>query len=201
MRYNFVFYGGCKYRGKGQVTTYTIGNESVNLNAKNNTMNTIQINNVVPDANGSVLISLTPAIVSGFGYINSLSIQAIPSDITNMQSGRKASKEADVTAMLSNTDSSSELNPGKSVIVGTYPNPFVDDITVKFSLDNPVSRIAVLLKDITGKPVFSTTLTNLPKGISERRLGLKGRRLAPGIYGLQLAGLPAGKKAAIIVVK
>lgn len=201
MRYNFVFYGGCKDRGKGQVTTYTIGNEKVNLDAKNNTMNTVQINNMAPDAMGSVLISLTPTILSGFGYINSLSIQAVDSDIDNMPSGRKAMQAGGSNVALSNTDSVSGLKADRNVILGAYPNPFVDDITLKLSLDNPVNRIVVVLKDISGKSIFSTTLMNLQKGVSERKLGLKGTRLSPGIYGVQLLGLPKGEKAAIIVVK
>ncbi|HTN07991.1 fibronectin type III domain-containing protein [Agriterribacter sp.] len=200
MRYNFVFYGGCKDRGKGQVTTYTIGNENVNLDAKNNTMNTIQINNVAPDENGSVLISLTPAIVSGFGYINSLGIQAVPSDIS-IPSGRKVVQTGNKDAVLLHEHSVADPKTAGNVIVGTYPNPFVDDIMLKLSLDNPVNRIVVMLKDISGKLVFSTTVMNLQKGINERKLGLKGSRLSPGIYGLQLLGMPGGGKTAIIVVK
>jgi hypothetical protein len=200
MRYNFIFYGGCKDRGKGQVTTYSIGNESVDLDAKNNTMNTIQINNVAPDAMGSVLISLTPTILSGFGYINSLGIQAIPLDINTMpSSGRKVTGDGSVA--LLNIDSVSESKTSGNIILGAYPNPFVDDITLKLSLDNPVNKVVVLLKDISGKSIFSTTLMNLQKGISERKLGLKGSRLSPGVYGVQLLGLPKGEKASIIVVK
>jgi hypothetical protein len=199
MRYNFVFYGGCKDRGKGQVTTYSIGNESVDLDAKNNTMNTVQINNVAPDVMGSVLISLTPTILSGFGYINSLSIQAVPSSDGNMPSGRKVTQAEG--NLLSNADSVSELKVARNVILGAYPNPFVDDITLRLTLDSPVDKIIAVLKDISGKPIFSTTLTDLKKGINERKLGLKGGKLPAGIYGVQLLGLPRGEKAAIIVVK
>ena len=201
MRYNFVFFGGCKDRGKGQVTTYTIGTESVDLDAKNNTMNTIQINNVVPDANGSVLISLTPAIVSGFGYINSLSIQAVGTDIDGTPSGRKVIQAGDRNVALLDIDSGSVSKTDRNVILGAYPNPFVDDITLKLSLNNPAGKIIAVLKDISGRPIFSTTLTNLKKGISEHRMGLKGGKLPAGTYGIQLLGLPKGEKAAIIVVK
>lgn len=201
MRYNFVFYGGCKDRGKGQITTYTINNESVDLDAKNNKMNTVQINNVIPDEMGSTLISLTPTILSGFGYINSLSIQAVPLDI-NGPSGRKvASKIGDSNMVSLNADPVAESNADGNVIVGTYPNPFVDDITLKLSLENPVNRAVVMLKDISGRPIFSTVLTNLPKGVSEHKLGLKGGKLPPGLYGLQLLGLPGEQKAAVVVIK
>ena len=162
-------------------------------------MNTVQINNVHPD-DGSVLISLTPTILSGFGYINSLSIQAVPSDV-NMPSGRKVAQTGDKSMVSLNADLVPEPNTGGNVIVGTYPNPFVDDITLKLSLENPVNRAVVMLKDVSGRPVFSTVLTNLPKGLSEHKLGLKGGKLPPGLYGLQLLGLPGEQKVAVVVVK
>lgn len=200
MRYNFVFYGGCKDRGRAQITTYTIGNQSVDLDAKNNTMNTVQINDVVPDANGNVLISLTPTLVGGFGYINSLSIQAVASDNNNMPSERKAHSTR-TAAKVALADSAAASISDNAVILGTYPNPFVDDITVRLSLEKPVDKIFVTLNDISGKPVFVSTLTNLPKGTSERKLGLNGRKVAPGVYGLQLLGLPGDRKATVVVVK
>ncbi len=202
MRYNFVFYGGCKDRGKGQVTTYTIGSESVDLDAKNNTTNTVQINNVAPDETGSVMVSLTPTILSGFGYINSLSIQAVPSDMSGSNpSGRKSNPEGGRNALTSNISPIIESGLSKNVVTGTYPNPFIDDITVRFSMDKALDKVVVILRDISGKPVFSTTLANLPKGVSERKLGLKGGKLAPGIYGLQFIGLDKEEKVGVIVVK
>lgn len=201
MRYNFVFFGGCKDRGNGQTTTYSIGDESVQLNAKNNTMNTIQINNVQPDADGSVLISLTPSIIGGFGYINSLTIQATPSAPDGGISGRTTAggKNANASVVVNSNIDLAEQS-GKA-IVGAYPNPFVNDIILKLSLNKKTEKLVILLRDVSGKTLFSTTLTNLPKGISERKLGLDGSKLPRGVYGIQVLGLPDSKFAGIIVVK
>ena len=202
MRYNFVFFGGCKDRGNGQTTTYTIGDESVQLNAKNNTMNTIQINNVQPDANGSVLISLTPSIIGGFGYITSLTIQATPSPPGGEISGRRttAGEKSANASVAVNSNIDLEEHSGNA-IVGAYPNPFVNDIVLKLSLNKKTEKLVVLLRDVSGKTLFSTTLTNLPKGTSERKLGLDGSKLPRGVYGIQVVGLPNSKSAGIIVVK
>ena len=62
-------------------------------------------------------------------------------------------------------------------------------------------KLVVLLRDVSGKTLFSTTLTNLPKGTSERKLGLDGSKLPRGVYGIQVVGLPNSKSAGIIVVK
>jgi hypothetical protein len=53
-QYNFVFFGS--RNGSGDRTSvYTIGAESVSLNAAYNTANTVQISGVKPDENGSCI--------------------------------------------------------------------------------------------------------------------------------------------------
>src|SRR5690606_30186663 len=74
-KYNFVFYGNCDNRlGIPLLTDYSIGEKTVTLNAMNNTQNTVQINDVEPDAQGRVFITFKTPAQGGIAIINSLSI-------------------------------------------------------------------------------------------------------------------------------
>jgi len=73
--YNVIFYAGRGGVTDNRITHYTIGNQSVQLNAAGNTTQTVQINNVSADANGNIGITFTQDAGAAFGYINAIQLQ------------------------------------------------------------------------------------------------------------------------------
>ena len=74
-RYRFTFYGGSSYSGD-RTGVYSIGGESVSLNASGNTSQTVALNEVSPDANGIVVIKVRKAAGASYGFLNALIITA-----------------------------------------------------------------------------------------------------------------------------
>ncbi|MCO5239689.1 MAG: PA14 domain-containing protein [Chitinophagaceae bacterium] len=211
-KYNFVFFASSTDFGRGMVTEYVINNKSVQLDAKNNTSNTVQLNDIEPDATGSVEISLYGTIAGGFGLLSNLTIQAVPSiesgNYSNrLQSGLNIrSNQLNNTAALNNGNATVGIDEkakveSSSILATAYPNPFVDDVVLKLYLNNKANKLAVLLKDISGRSIYSTEFKGVPAGESEHILRLKGRYLSPGIYWLQVADPFNGESTTIKILK
>lgn len=207
MRYNFVFFGSRLNNNIGQTTSYTIGQETVLLNGKDNTTTTVQINNVQPDATGNVEIVITSALVGGNGYLNSLTIQSVPI-IPGSGSGSSSSGRSSLLP-LSAQASSPVLSPASAelqqsdnaTLISAYPNPFVQDIMLNISLKKASSKLVVILKDFSGRTIFTTNLANVPAGKSQHRLDINGSRLSPGVYGIQVINPSDGESRTIKVIR
>jgi fibronectin type 3 domain-containing protein/predicted esterase len=74
-KYNVIFYAGRAGTTDNRTTHYKIGNQEVQLNASSNSTQTVQINNVSPDANGNIAITLSNDAGSFFTYINAIQLQ------------------------------------------------------------------------------------------------------------------------------
>lgn len=200
-RYNFVFFGNCDNRAFGTlVSLYTIGEETVQLDARNNTQNTIQISNVEPDAQGRIMITVR-ALAPGYGFVNSISIQEVPSATAE---GGSSSRKSDSNASLLSsslidipTDESLEAEIAATV----YPVPIRNDVMLRLSLKNPAEKLIVTLIDNNGRPLFSQELRDLLKGKNERKLNFRGEGLTPGIYFIRITGWKDGYSKMIKIVK
>ncbi|WP_295124218.1 fibronectin type III domain-containing protein [uncultured Chitinophaga sp.] len=78
--YKFTFFGSRGSVSDNRTSTYTIGATTVSLNAAGNTQNTVNIANVVADANGEVTIDLKNGTGSVYAYLNALVIEAVYDD-------------------------------------------------------------------------------------------------------------------------
>lgn len=207
IRYNFVFFGSRINNEVGRITSYAIGGESVLLDWRDNTTNTVQINNVQPDASGNVEIVVTCPIPGGYGYLNSLTIQGVP---TIDGSGSGSSLSGRSSLLSSNTQASGSVlspasnelqQPDNAVVISAYPNPFVQDIMLNIFLEKASSKLVVLLKDFSGRTIFTTNLANVPPGKSQHRLDINGKRLSPGVYGIQVLNPSDGGSRTIKVIR
>jgi predicted esterase len=80
-RYNFVFFNS-QDNGYNCTTNFTIGTQTVTLNATNNLNKTVQINGILP-TNGQVTISVSKATGADFAVLSAMIIQEyIPSTTT-----------------------------------------------------------------------------------------------------------------------
>jgi large repetitive protein len=197
--YNFIFFGSRQSPTPGAVTTtYKIGNQIVTLDATDNTSRVARINGVKPDSTGTVYISMYT--VAGYGYINAMTIEgSLSADNSASQGGgsggQRRNTQVFVTAPVTPMSNiAAQNNRSNDIVIETvkanaYPNPFVDEVMLKFELATMKDVVMVSLMDQSGRMVFSRELRNVPKGISQFQLGIKGNTLAKGTYFLRVEGV------------
>jgi len=183
--YNLTFYAGTTYTGSGN-TVYSAGGKSVSLNPVNNTTNTVTLYNLQPDATGTIKVSIYST--SGYGWINSVSVHAMQGASIGGGSGasmRQSSSDGAVNAAVLQAEPAATVTK----LVG-YPNPFIDNITLQLSLKRNVPRLAVMITDLTGKPVYRGEFSNVPAGTWQQNLALGSRIPNPGTYVIYVSGIP-----------
>ena len=74
-KYNLTFYASRADVTDNRTTQYTVGAQSVSLNASGNSTNTVSLNALTPDANGQIAISIVRTVGS-FAYLNALVVQS-----------------------------------------------------------------------------------------------------------------------------
>jgi hypothetical protein len=184
-KYTFVFFGS-RDGGGDRTSVYTIGNQSVSLNASYNTTNTVQIANVVPDENGSVFIQVSLASTAQYAYLNSLVIKGYynPGSVTTRATTTATTTQAATLASAS-----------------AYPNPVQNDVMLTVPLTQNVSQLSVQLTDASGGVLSTQTFRNVPQGTWQQHLSMTDKATQPGIYFIRISGLPDGKSEVLKVVK
>ena len=164
--YNFVFFAS-RNGGGNRTTEYTIGDQTVSLNASFNTSQTVQINNVRANSSGEVTIDVALAANASFGYLGALIIQAY--DLPN---------NAKTSDILAKTGDEDNLSDGLGSEIVAYPNPFSDQLMIKgFQQDEKVS---VSIYGTTGSLVYASTNQQVKGGAVS--LDLASKSLRPGMY-------------------
>ena len=214
--FNFGFYAGTNFSNAPTVGVYQIGSQIVSLNAFNNTTNMVFINGIKPDSTGSVLITFYTDATTPYAMWSSLTIQGMPSpDVIAADSAGTAgviasrvnqgvvtvtgdnSLDANSVSILNGQDSTDSqlLNTSLSA----YPNPFVDNVTVKFDFQQNVAKFTLVITDAGGKIVRKEEFSNVPAGNWQQTLNLSN--LTRGIYFIQLYGLSDEKVKSFKLVK
>ena len=93
-KYNFTFFGSRGGVTDDRTSIYTIGTTSVSLNAANNSTNTVSINNVQPNPDSSVTMTLQKGASALFAYLNAMVIQSIYDDGTAPAKPRNLAAQA-----------------------------------------------------------------------------------------------------------
>jgi predicted esterase len=189
-RYSFIFFGS--RAGSGDRTSvYTIGNQSVSLNASNNSKTAVRIDNVTPDIDGSVIVQLSLGPTAQYAYLNSMIIMGYsPETFNNTSTNRVAVNPA----MLNPQD----LNANA---ISAYPNPFTNDVTLSIPVKQNIPSLLVKVTDISGRIISIQRFKDIRSGIWQQRINLDNNDLQPGIYLLQIEGLPENKLQVIKLVK
>jgi len=171
------------------------------------------INGIKPDSNGSVLITFYTGATTAYAMWTSLTIQGMPSpDVIAADSAGTAGVIASsvtrniisVTgANLLDASAVNALDSSASQRLNTrlaaYPNPFVDNVTVKFGFRQNVGRFTLVVTDDAGRIVQKQEFNNAVAGQWQQTLNLGN--LTRGVYFIQLVGLPGEKAQSIKLVK
>lgn len=127
-RYSIKFFGGYPWSPAqnsqygGLVTNYTIGAETVTLDAANNTSQFVQMNGVSCDASGNVQISITKAVGSGFVILNAIQIISYDVSATLSAPYNLIANGESTSSIKLNWQANSDIRTGFEIWRSTSPN-------------------------------------------------------------------------------
>ena len=177
--YDLVFFNSWGSPWSKGITNFRVGNQYVSLDPTNNTTNTVEINNLIPDNNGNLTYSVKAATGSMFGLINALVVQVhgqapnTPNSTLSLDKFSLAHSFAPDTSQL------------KANTINIFPNPFVNQINMNInSVSNGQFKVTIF--DIQGRKIYSESNQTLFPGLNQKTMnsGLSG--LAKGIYLLKI---------------
>lgn len=206
-QYNFAFFGSRANPQVGVVAAYKIGNEAVLLDATNNTTQTARITGVVPDADGSVTITVYGVNLNGFAYLGAMSIEGAPIVQPDPALGiSPVGRSGDLITQTPQVDSVSvavvETSTERAVAVeqqttvAVYPNPFTNQVRLRFNLEQSTSNVMVRVMDVNGRIVYLQKIDRPALGANIYQLNLPGS-LRAGMYWVEVSGL-GGKKPVVL---
>jgi hypothetical protein len=190
--YSFIFFGSRAGTGD-RTSVYTINGRSVSLNAANNTTTTVQLDNVVPDQNGTITYTVSLGASALYAYQNSLVIKAYSLDAatTSTQSVTAAPVVAE------QPDSIQEVT-----VVQVAPNPLQgSQVWVRSNLTQAVPELRLSLSDAVGSVLKTWRFTALQQGVWQQPLQLPAGARQPGMYLLHIEGLPAAQSKTLKLLK
>jgi fibronectin type 3 domain-containing protein len=163
-KYRIGFLGSSSTPGwfKGNYTaTYTVNGKTVYLNSWMNSTKIVYISDIVPDANGELLLDYSTTATAQWGFNAGIIIQEY-SDVNGAS-----------TLYMSNSVVDSTTQPAVVVDkykVKVYPNPFSDIMNIDFN--NPVagSKISTDVYDLSGRLVYRQNYSSMPAGLNTLRL-------------------------------
>jgi hypothetical protein len=198
--YNLVFYGGDTYNNTG-TTVYQVGSQATTLNTFNNTTQTATLYSVKPDSTGSITVLVYST--QGYGWINSVTLQAMtdPAYANGGDgSGGTTQNATGATTGAATLESGIAASETEADRLAGYPNPFTDDVTMRLTMKQNVSKFTVNVVDMNGRVIHSREFYNAPAGVWQQKLGLNGRSLNTGVYIIQVI-VPGEKPKTFKLIK
>ncbi|CAL1518078.1 fibronectin type III domain-containing protein [Chitinophaga sp. MM2321] len=184
--YTFTFLGSRDGAGD-RTTIYTVNGQSVSLNSSNNSTQTVQLDNIRPDQDGYVLISMTTGPQAQYGYINSLVISSYGVD-PGTSGGNTLLQRISGGALNMSGNTLVPVNTQlmiKEPVINAYPNPFQSFVYLSLDETPKNAKMIVKLFDTQGRLLFAKVLGNTGGGASNERLDF-GPNLIKGVYFLQI---------------
>jgi hypothetical protein len=191
-RYRFGFFGstGPGWYDGDFTNKYTIGNRSVYLNAHKNDSKVVYIGDVVPDANGEVLINMSTTDNAAFGFTAALLIESyndavggiVPNGINNTQG-------TDYTDVSGDNKNNLAQNPNSQPVItkiSAYPNPFINSLSIDFYNNAAGNQVSVDIYDLTGRLVYRRNAGNVPVGPNTLKLNIENSGFTSGLYLVKL---------------
>lgn len=205
MAYSFIFFASRQGGGDKVIGAYTINGKTVELNGQNNISETVRIDNVVPDENGEIRLSINAAPSGQLGYINGLVIEAASRpQPEGGQQGSQGMMMARNSGAGSNTnvalidDQAKTAGTDHITIENAYPNPATSFMNVLVKNDGKPEKVVVKLFDASGRIIMAKPGLELPSGTQLLRVDFNPG-IRPGIYILQIA-TPDNRNVKVIKV-
>ena len=192
MAYSFVFFAS-RIGGGDRVSAYTINGKTVTLNAKDNSSQTVQLDNIVPDQDGEIHLSVYVAPNGQYAYLNALVINASPKEDNPNGSGSLIGADNNRTnagSLISSnnmvvTDPSSKSIAEEITIENVYPNPVTSFVNLLVKNEGKAKDVVIKVFDLSGKMIFVKAGIQLPGGTQLIRVDFNSN-VPPGAYLLQM---------------
>lgn len=173
-RYNFVFFASRDGSGD-RTSNYTINGTTVSLNAAYNTNQTVQINDVSPDQNGEVVISVAAGGTSIYGYIGALVIQSYTPEFSSLDNSLMMAKGGHAV-VPTKTDATTNVT-----VASVYPNPFVNQVALELTnTGKPSKNLLISVTDINGRILYNRVLGSMASGTQRITLDLGAAQIPAG---------------------
>ncbi|MEO1097641.1 MAG: LamG-like jellyroll fold domain-containing protein [Bacteroidota bacterium] len=146
-KYKFTFFASRAGTGN-RTSAYSINGTSVTLNAAGNTSQTVDINDVLPDQNGEILLSITSDAGALFSYIGAIIMQTSNTDPT--KASNFARNEQTGFDQIENANGQIEI----------YPNPIQNGQMLTILLNDVLddSNANARIMDSSGNVIISQRL-------------------------------------------
>ncbi|AHM63608.1 PKD domain-containing protein [Flammeovirgaceae bacterium 311] len=181
--YSFTFFGSRDASGN-RTTLYTIGKNTVSLDASYNTKKTVTINNARADATGKIKVLVQKHKDASFAYLNAMTIEA---------TGYVDSKKTAKGAVAINPDATEEEAIDRSLVkdkiaYSLYPNAATDHIILRYEYTKADVALNIQIVDFTGNVRLSATEhTNDENGTM--RIQLDQDKMLSGYYILRVTSV------------
>ena len=187
-RYNFRFFAS-RDGGGNRTTVYRINGESVKLNASGNTDQTVQIDNVVPDSNGELIVSITSDAGASFSYIGAIIIE----------SSNRSTSAARTASPIAKSTGESDVPTGHSQI-SVFPNPHDGIAPLQIKLEGNLDQeVTIRIFDMLGSLVYEKRSSGLTE---QAQLSVDWpANHGSGVYMLYISGEQMGSRTRRLIKK
>jgi len=146
MLYDFMFFASRASKG-ARTTYYQINQRKVRLNASYNVSDSVVLNDIKPNENGEVNIKVYKDLLSWWGYLNAIKINAKEDINANRV----------LSDTLVNNENQQHLSHQEVYSFEIYPNPVENFINVRFT-GLKVDEAQVIIRDKEGNVLFDEHL-------------------------------------------
>ena len=162
-----------------RTTVFSIGEESVTLNASFNTTETVEIRNVRPDVNGEIHVGVQSVSGGHLGYINAVILKASNASTANNVSESASSRVAGLRDAEEDTTLTEEVVVDE---ITPYPNPFTEVLNLRI-VSKEEKDVEIILYDLNGAALYQIG-THFTEG--ENDVSLVSQSLPAGQYLLKI---------------
>ncbi|WEK36235.1 MAG: PA14 domain-containing protein [Candidatus Pseudobacter hemicellulosilyticus] len=194
-RYRFGFIGSMGnvmwYAGN-YAATYTINGRTVYLNSWMNSTKIVYIGDVVPDANGDVVVQFSTTNEAAWGFNSGMIIEAYDdaqggNQLNVVMPGQLAETGEQTLAVVPTEDLAVKKEETRTITaIRTYPNPFQDVVNIDFNNASASNQITVDVYDLGGALMYRKNYDKMPAGANTLRLNTGDVNLGVGVYMITL---------------
>ncbi|MCL6524163.1 MAG: fibronectin type III domain-containing protein [Thermoflavifilum sp.] len=181
LKYNLVFFGSLVGFGWNSISAFIVNNQMVTLSVANNAKQTVEIDNISPDQNGSITIKIINGYGTQFAILGAMVIQGYDDYDDNGQLKATQPGSPYMYWRMANNI----LNTSQQAAIA-YPNPFHNTVHVAIPIQKSGDTYQVRLINMNGQVVYEQKLGLLPQGWNDIRINLSNSQLSDGVYFLQI---------------
>jgi hypothetical protein len=179
-RYRIGIMGSSSWSGDF-TASYTINDKVAYLNAHQNSSKLVYIDDVVPDQNGQVFITMGTMPGARYGFWSALTLESY--DVDNAAPAGMDNSLTKTSSRLSSDVMAQEDKVISNITV--YPNPFNDALTVNIT-GIKGKKLSLLLFDTHGKLVYTKELGSVDGTRSVKVHSGELSKAVPGTYFMQV---------------